>query len=255
MKRLPLLLLTALTLGACSSDSTSPTSLAASNADGIDLLQGMDVSSTAALDRSGIGSSELPDNLKLTADQKAQIAALHEAFQVAMKADLAAVKAIEEELRAARAAGKSREELAAILAKAQPYLTRLRAAFARLQADIWKVYTPAQQAWITSRIVATCRAAGEIKLTEAQVQQIRALREAFEASIKVQVELIRQVHLEAEAARKAGKSGEEIRLILAKAEPALKAIREAELRLKEALLGVLTEEQRKNPCFLPGLNR
>lgn len=252
MKRFCVVLLAAVSVAACSGDGTAPASLPG---DGIDLVQDMDVSSAASLNGAGIGASELPDSLELTADQKAQIAALHEAFRLATRADLVAVKAIEAQLRAARAAGKSREELAAIRATAQPYLARLRVAFAKLQAGIWKVYTPAQQAWILSRHRLACRAEGEVRLTEAQVQKIRELRSAFEASIKVELELIRQVHVEAEAARRAGKSADEIRQILAKAEPALKVIREAELRLKEAMLAVLTPEQRKHRCLLPGMDR
>ena len=241
-------------LAACSGDSTAPV-VNQTSTEGVDLVQEMDVSSAAAMDRGGIGGSELPDSLKLTAEQKAKIAALHQAYKTANKADLDALKAIEAELKAARKAGKSREELATILAKAQPILTRLRAAFATLQSEIFKVYTPAQQTWIKAHAPSTCRSDSTLRLTDAQIQKIRALRTAFEASIKDQVAIVRQVHEEAKAARAAGKPAEEIKRILAKADTALAEIRKAELRLRDAILGVLTAEQRKNPhCVLHGLN-
>ena len=238
-------------LAAC---SESPTSAPlAGDTEGIDLVQDFDVSTAAALDGAGIGASELPDSLRLTADQKAKIDSLHRAYQAAVKADIEALKAIEARARAARAAGKSREEVAAILAEAQPILERLRAAFARLQAAIWQVYTPAQQAWITAHRRGTCRDVP--KLTEAQIQQIRQLREAFVASIQDELAVIRAVHEEARAARAAGATAEEIRRILAKAEPALEAVRQAERRLHAAIEEVLTPEQRRNPCILRGGER
>lgn len=239
-------------LAACSNDTSAPADRALQSDDGIDLVQGMDASSAAAVDRAGIGGSGFPDSLKLTAEQKAKIDELHRAYQAATKADLEAVKAIEAEARAAKAAGKPRAEIATILAKAQPYLERIRAAFARLQAAIWEVYTPAQQAWIKSLAPVSCRN-DEAKLTDTQIKQIRALKEAFVEATKDELQIIRKAHEEARAALAAGASREEVRKILAKADVAVEALRQAELRLKEAILALLTPEQRRNLCVLRAL--
>ncbi|MCC6316433.1 MAG: Spy/CpxP family protein refolding chaperone [Gemmatimonadaceae bacterium] len=236
---------------ACSTEPTSPPPTR-QDSEGIDLVQDLGTSTAAVTDRGGIGGSELPDSLKLTADQKAQIAALHEAYKAATKADVQLLMQIEAEARAAREAGKSREEVRKILARAAEPLARVRAAFVKLQADIWAVYTPAQRAWIASRRPTVCR--DSVRLTEAQVKAIRELKVAFEASIKEHIATIKAVHEEARAARAAGKSAEEIRRILARAEPAMQAIRAAELRLKQAINDILTPEQRNNPCTLRGLN-
>jgi Spy/CpxP family protein refolding chaperone len=253
MRRASLVFAAALSvLVACSSESTAPTQLTEQSQDEIDLLQDMGTSTAAVFDRAGIGGSQFPDHLQLSAEQKAKIAALHEAYEASVKADIAAVHAIELEARAALKAGKSRAEIAAILAKAEPYLARIRAAFAKLQADIWNVYTPAQQAWIKGR-ASVCRDDGP-RLTERQIQQIRALKEAFAEAIKDELEIIKAALAEARAARAAGASDAEIRRILAKAEAAMKAVHEAELRLKAAINDLLTDEQKRNPCLLRGLN-
>lgn len=242
-----------LVFAACSNESTSPSTLDDASAEGIDLVQDMGLSTGAAVDRAGIGGSEFPDTIKLTAEQKAQIVALHEAYKAATAADVAFVLKIEAELKAARAAGKSRAEMAAILAKAAPALGRIRAAFAKLQADIWNVYSPAQRAWILAHTTRVCRDNAPA-LTEAQVKAIRELKMAFEIEVKEQLAIVKAVHEEARAAYAAGKSAEEIRRILKKADEAMLAIRNAELRLKAAINDVLTPEQRNNPCTLRGLN-
>lgn len=240
-------------LAACSTDTTAPVVADLAAADGIDLVQDLEVSSASVVDRAGIGASELPDSLRLSADQKAMITALHDAYKAANKADFDALKAIEAELKAARKAGKPRADIDAILKKAEPIVARLRAAFAKLQVEIKKLYTPAQLAWIARRGEA-CHADNTPRLTQDQIEKIRALKAAFEASIKDELEVIRKVHEEAKTARASGASQEQIKRILAKAKDALEAIHKAELRLKQAINAVLTEEQRRNPCTLRGLN-
>jgi Spy/CpxP family protein refolding chaperone len=253
MKRTTFVLAAGLALlSACGKDPVAPP--ASVQEGGIDLVQDFDVSTAAAIDGAGIGGSALPDSLRLTAEQKARIDSLHRAYQAAVRADLDSLKKIELAARAAYAAGKSRAEVQAIIAQADPILARLRAAFARLQAAIWSVYTPAQQAWINSHRPGVCRDSTP-RLTEEQVAKIRALKAAFDASIQDELEVIRTVHAEARAAWAAGASTEEVRKILAKAESAMEAIRQAELRLKEAILDVLTPEQRQNRCILGGLTR
>ena len=91
-----------------------------------------------------------PDSLKLTDAQKAQIQALRDAFATAHAADLAALDAIQKQVRDAFKAGKSRDEMKAILDTAKPILERLKPAFDALATAIGNVLTPAQKAWIAS---------------------------------------------------------------------------------------------------------
>lgn len=82
----------------------------------------------------------------LTDTQKAQIHSLEVAFQTQNKADLDAVKAILEEAAAAVRAGKSHDEVAAILEKARAPMQRLASARQDLRDKILAVLTPEQKA-------------------------------------------------------------------------------------------------------------
>lgn len=201
------------------------------------------VSPAAVIDGAGIGASRLPEELKLTAEQKAQIAALHEQFMKDNAADIEALKLLEQQLRAARRSGATRDQVRAILEKAHPIQERLAAAFAKLREAIWAVYTPAQKAWIESHQRKLCDR-NALKLSEAQIQQIRALQEAFQKAIADDIAFIRKVNEQARAAKEAGKSREEVAAILATALPAMERVRAAERKLQEEILAVLTPEQR-----------
>jgi Spy/CpxP family protein refolding chaperone len=228
-------------LAACdSSSSVSPTS---DPAEVVDLVPDYALSEAASMDAAGIGAAQLPENLRLTVEQKAAIATLHDAFTKAVAPDVLALRAIEQEARAAIRAGKSREEVRTILAKADPIRARLDAAFKKLQADIWAIYTPEQKAWIESHRPRACGPAAA-NLTDEQVKQIRILQERFIASVKPDLELVKSVAEEARAARAAGKSREEIAAILAKANEAQRRIADAERKLQEAILALLTAEQK-----------
>lgn len=209
----------------------------------IDLVPDYAVSAAATIDAAGIGAANLPDSLKLTAEQKAAISALHDAFMKANAADIAALKAIEQEAKAAIKAGKSRDEVRAILAKAIPIQTRLAAAFGKLQADIWAVYTPAQRAWIEAHRPHGC-GRGALNLTDDQVKQIRDLEQQFYASVKPDLDLIRSIVEEARQARAAGKSRDEVAAILARAAEPQQRVAAAEKRLEAAILALLTPTQR-----------
>jgi Spy/CpxP family protein refolding chaperone len=82
----------------------------------------------------------------LTDAQKAQIHALEAAFQTQNKADIDAVKAILDEAAAAIRAGKSHDEVAAILEKARAPMQRLESARKELREKILAVLTPEQKA-------------------------------------------------------------------------------------------------------------
>jgi Spy/CpxP family protein refolding chaperone len=83
---------------------------------------------------------------RLTDEQKTQITALIAAFETANEADLAAIKAVFEEARAAHQAGATREQISTILQKARAPMERIRAAQRQLDADIRALLTPAQLA-------------------------------------------------------------------------------------------------------------
>jgi Spy/CpxP family protein refolding chaperone len=82
----------------------------------------------------------------LSDEQKAAIRTLESEFREDNKADLDSLRSILEEARAAIQAGKSRQEIAAILAKAAPIARRLADARKELHEDILDVLTPEQKA-------------------------------------------------------------------------------------------------------------
>ena len=102
-----------------------------------------------ATDGHGPGAA-LPDSLKMSDAQKAQIEALVTAFQTANKADLDAMKAAMDAARAAKRAGKSHEEVKAILDAAKPAADRVHAKGNALRAAIDNVLTAAQRAWLAA---------------------------------------------------------------------------------------------------------
>jgi Spy/CpxP family protein refolding chaperone len=143
--RIATLVAAAAFMAACDNAATAP------NADDAALLQ-FDAQATIdsaslvprgpAYDRAGP-----PDSLKLTDAQRAAIKALHDAFLAAHQAQFDQLKAIHDEARAAIEAGKTREEVRAILAKARPIMEAMKADFEALRAAIAAILTPAQQAW------------------------------------------------------------------------------------------------------------
>jgi Spy/CpxP family protein refolding chaperone len=235
-----------LLLAACGTNTAAPSDLTLGT-----LVPDFAESMAAEMDAGGIGGANLPTELALTTEQKAAIAALHEAFKTATAADVAALRALETEARAAEKAGKSRDDIRAILARGAPILARLQHAFELLQAAIWQVYTPEQRAWIESHRPKPCGAEGPPKLTDAQMQQIRALQEAFMAAVKDDIATIRRVADAARAAEQAGASHDQVLQILHGADAARARVHDAELRLQHDLEAVLTPEQRAQRCLAP----
>jgi Spy/CpxP family protein refolding chaperone len=237
-------------LAACGrSEATSP-ALSQNDGESIDLIPDFALSNAAEVDGAGIGASMLPESLKLTAEQKAQIEALHEAFRAAHKSDIDALKAIEAAARAAHHEGKPRSEVRAILATALPILARLHVAFGELQDAIWAIYTPEQRAWIEAHHPRLCGPGGPPALTDAQITAIRALRDAFEEANHSDLEIIKATFQEARAAHQAGATRAEIDAIFAKASAALDRLRAAEIKLKADIDALLTPEQRAAFCLV-----
>lgn len=249
----PLVALLLLAATACdTNESTAPANTAPA-AEAIDIVPDYAQSTTAIMDRAGIGGAQFPDSIALTTEQKAAITALHDAFEKENAADLTLLKAIEAEARAARAANKTRDEVRTILEKALPIRARMDARFAALRIAILAIYTPAQRAWIEANKVRECRNGNAPALTEAQLVQLKALRDAFETANRADIQLLRSIAEQVKEAKKAGKSDAEIKAILAAGDAARVRLRAAEKKLYEDIMAVLTPEQRNAWCVGRGM--
>ena len=237
-------------LAACSSETVAPNELLLLDADETDLVPDYAISSAAVVDGAGIGGARLPDDLRLTAEQKAAIAELHEAFMQASADEVAELRDIEQQVRQLRRSGGSREEILALLADAKVIRDKLADDFVALQEAIWAIYTPEQRAWIEANKPRVCDRNGPPRLTEAQIAQIRSLMQAFQEAIADEMATIKAAHQEARAAKAAGATAEEIRAILATVQDELEAVRQAERRLEQAILEVLTPDQRLRWCWV-----
>jgi Spy/CpxP family protein refolding chaperone len=186
----------------------------------------------------------LPDSLKLTADQEAQIKALITAFNAATKADHDAIEAI---LKQARELGKGRtngaDSAAKILLKGSEIMKRLAAAQAKLKADIGAVLTPEQRAWLAAHEPKNCRPEKFPALSDAQKAQIKALEDAFQTNNKADLDAVKAA---LDSAR--GKTGAERDAILSSVKAAQTRLEAARKTLKEAIKGVLTPEQKSSGC-------
>jgi Spy/CpxP family protein refolding chaperone len=236
-------------LGACSTDPVAPNDFLAES-DAIGLTSDYEFTSAAVIDGAGIGAARLPDELQLTADQKAEIAALHEAFKAEHSDELAALREIDQQIRQLRRSGGSREQVQALLQEAHEILAGLRDDFTALQEAIWAVYTAEQKAWIEAHKPKVCDRNGPPQLTEAQIAQIRALKQAFAEAVADELAAIKAAHQEARAAKQAGANAEELRAILEGVKDEMEAVRQAEIRLHDAIMDVLTPEQRANWCIV-----
>ena len=212
MRRFILAAVAALSIAACSNDSTSPGTYDLSVLDAGAF--GTALTTVGGYDAEVYQNRLLnvfPADLRLTEQQRLQIRALVEAFLQSTRADREALIAILREARAAIEAKKPRAEIAAILAKGNDIRRRLADAEAKLKSDIDAVLTPAQKAWLESHKPGSCRADKFPPLTDEQKSKIRALEEAFRAAGKFD-----------DAARRA---------------------------LRDAILSVLTAEQKASGCL------
>ena len=218
MRRIALITIAALSLAACSSDTTSPANsdLAITDAGAFGTALTLAGGYDADTYQNRLVNA-LPDELKLTDEQKTKIRALVEAFQQSTKADREALNAILREARQAVEAKKTRAEVEAILSKGADIRKRLAAAEAELKSDIDGVLTAEQKAWIESHTPRGCRADKFPPLTDAQKAQIKALETAFQENNKADLAAVKAVFDEAQAAIKAGKTREEVAKILEQA--------------------------------------
>ena len=194
----------------------------------------------------------LPDHLKLSAEQEASIRALLEQFAADTRSDHEALAAILKQARAARQAGKTAEEVKAILQQGEPIRRRLVAAEQKLRADLLAVLTAEQRAWVESQGRNRCES---VALTDAQRTEISALYATFQQDNRVDLETIRTTLDRARTAHRAGASREEIHAILFEAQPAMQRVLAAQIKLAAAVFALLTPEQLASGCFAPHLPR
>lgn len=249
MRRIAFLTLAAISLAACSRETTGPTNAA-------DLAVEAGAFGTAFTAAGGYEagiyesrlSNGLPDELKLSSEQKEKIRALVKAFEEATRADRDALRAI---LNEAREVGKtgSREDVKKVLAKGEPIRARLAAAEAKLKADIDAVLTPEQRAWIAAHAPKRCDPAKFPPLTETQKEQIRALESAFELSHKADLDAVKAAYDQIKDAVQAGKSREEIARILESIKPALARLATGRMKLHDDIAAILTPEQKASGCL------
>ena len=250
MRRIALITIAALALAACSSDTTSPagSDLAITDAGAFGTALTLAGGYDADTYQNRLANA-LPDELKLTDEQKTKIRSLVEAFQQSTKADREALNAILREARQAVEAKKTRAEVEAILSKGADIRRRLAAAEAKLKSDIDGVLTAEQKAWIESHSPRGCRADKFPPLTDAQKAQIKALEATFQENNKADLAAVKAVFDEAQAAIKAGKSREEVAKILEQAIAPMTRLMAARKELRDQILAVLTPEQKSSGCL------
>jgi Spy/CpxP family protein refolding chaperone len=191
--------------------------------------------------------------LQLTAEQRAQIAALTQAFMEASRADRDALAALHAEARAAHQTGRPAAEIRQILERGRDIHVRLAAAEAKLRADIMAVYTPEQRAWLEQNRPRVCTPAQQPPaLSEAQRTQLAAIHAEFRRANQADLALVEAAALAARAAAQAGKSPAEIRQILEAARPAHDRLAAAHQQLQTAIEALLTPEQRATRCVPTG---
>lgn len=250
MRKTIAITLVALAAAACSGDTTAPsnTDLATLDAGAFGTALTIAGGYDAETYQNRLANA-LPDELALSDEQKAAIKSLVEAFVQSTKADREALTVILREAHDAARAGKSREEVNAILATGAPIRERLSAAEAKLKSDIDAVLTPDQRAWIASHTPTACRANQFPPLTDSQKAQIKTLEAAFQAAHQADLDAVKSILADAQAAIRAGKSRDEVAAILAKAVAPLQRLATARAELRTQILAVLTPEQKASGCL------
>jgi Spy/CpxP family protein refolding chaperone len=252
MRRIALISLTAASLFACSSETTSPTT---SN-DEVNAFAA-EAFGTAFTAAGGYDAdlyqarlfNALPDEIKLTDEQRSKIRALVEAFNLATKADRDALNRILQQAMEAVRANKPRSEVIAILDRGLVIRNRLAAAEATLKTQIEGVLTPEQRAWLAAHTPQRCDPSKFIPLTDAQKAQMRALEAAFEQTNKADLDVVKAAFEQIRAGTAAGKTRDELKAILDSILPALQRLDAARRALHEKLEAVLTPEQKASRCL------
>ena len=253
MRRLAFIGAIALAIAACGKDATAP---ASTTDDSVILsLEGSVLGLTGSADGAvGVAGNtpDLPADLALTADQRAQITALVDAFQQSVHADVEGLRAVERRAIEARHAGKSADEVNAIRAEGAAIRLRIEAAAQRLRTDIQAVLTPAQRDWVRAHGGGDGTCDGRQQLTPEQQAQIQALIAAFQAEHAADIQAIQKAMADARAAKSAGKTEAEVRAILETARAAQERLQAAHAALQERIRAILSTTQRGTGCFAGG---
>ncbi len=260
MRKIALITITAVAgaLVACSNETTAPGSTDNSSLITDEITQFSIGAFGTALTSVGAYEADLfrlrlahafPDEIKLTADQEAQISALVAAFEADTKVDRAELHAILLKAEQARRAHKSKNEIKAILDQGIPIRAKLTAAQAEFRAHIEAVLTPAQRAWLATHAPARCDPTKFPSLTDAQIAQMKALEEAFEHANKADIEAIKTGLRQMYEALQAGKSKADVQAIFDSFKPALDRVQAARQTLRAQLEAVLTPEQKASGCL------
>ena len=191
----------------------------------------------------------LPDDLKLTDEQEAQIRMLLDEFATDTKADRDALAALIEDAREAHRDGASRDSVMKLLAQADPIRERLAAAHEELKAAIDAVLTAEQKAWLEAHRPERRQCRDTDRLTDTQKNQIKALVKAFEDENRADLRLVADLHRRIQRAIREGKSRAEIDALRAQADAAIDRLADARAALTAALAEVLTDEQLESGCF------
>lgn len=251
MKKITLGLFLLLALAACEREAVSPTE---------NPVGTFDEATDLAFDASFVGDPmgrfipfvfRLPEHLKLTGAQEEQVKALVAAFAETTRADHQALAGILRQAREARQAGKSADEIRAILHQGEPIRQRVVAAEHKLRTDLLGVLTADQRAWIESHQPRRC---DTVALTAEQRTEISGLFSAFEQANRADLDAIKATLEQARAAHRNGATRAEVDAILASAQPAMQRIRAAQVQLAAAVLGVLTPAQIASGCHTPHLH-
>src|SRR5689334_20563073 len=156
--RMVVLALVATSVAACANDVTAPT-VQPTPQNSI-AIGGDSIGGRWGYGRHGMGmgfgpmfaARRLPDNLKLTDAQRAQIKALMTSFRAAHRDDLSAMASAGKQAFAARKAGVklSVDQRRAMFAQTAPARQRLMAANTQLRAQVEQVLTSDQKNWLAS---------------------------------------------------------------------------------------------------------
>jgi Spy/CpxP family protein refolding chaperone len=252
MRRIAFLSLVGAALVACSNETTAPVSTEQQVTD-----FSISAFSTVLTSAGGYDADlyqlrlfhALPDSIKLTSDQEAQIKALVDAFKAATKADNDALNAIIKQAREAVHAGKTKDEVKAILDQGAPIGARLAAAASDLKNKIDAVLTADQRAWLVAHAPKKCAKGSFPPLTDAQKAQMKAYESAFEQANKADLAAVRTGMEQIKAAITAGKGPGDIQALLDSIKPAIDRLATARKTLQSQLESVLTPEQKASGCL------
>jgi len=255
MRRTVLLTMAALALGACSQDRSEPLGPNDFDAFATDFTA-VAYGLSGPLPGAGLYElwrlKNLPEPIKLTAEQEATITNLLDDFQKAHEQDLKDLTKVLDDARKAIEAGKPRAEVSALFQEARTIHLRMRAAVAQLKADIDAALTAEQKAWLATRSPARCYPTVVAPLNAPQRQAIRALNVAFQAATLEDRTAVKAALEAARKARQQGKTRAEIQAILAPVQEAMARLQAAGDQLRADISAVLTPEQRASGCFGPG---